>query len=116
DALEEAIADNDVTAEEVAELERLRDAAQDALNNANDKVAALPEGEDKTGLEDRLEALENITVPEEGTYDKDLADAEKALDDAAKAVEDAEKALERSEEHTSELQSRFDLVCRLLLE
>src|SRR5437868_12885639 len=24
--------------------------------------------------------------------------------------------LERSEEHTSELQSRFDLVCRLLLE
>src|SRR5437868_13545194 len=26
------------------------------------------------------------------------------------------RALERSEEHTSELQSRFDLVCRLLLE
>src|SRR5437868_15461600 len=25
-------------------------------------------------------------------------------------------AIERSEEHTSELQSRFDLVCRLLLE
>src|SRR5437868_12602115 len=28
----------------------------------------------------------------------------------------AQKRLERSEEHTSELQSRFDLVCRLLLE
>src|SRR5699024_11342518 len=27
-----------------------------------------------------------------------------------------EKSLFRSEEHTSELQSRFDLVCRLLLE
>src|SRR5207249_7842878 len=26
------------------------------------------------------------------------------------------KALVRSEEHTSELQSRFDIVCRLLLE
>src|SRR5699024_11726926 len=26
------------------------------------------------------------------------------------------KACERSEEHTSELQSRFDLVCRILLE
>src|SRR5207249_9892100 len=26
------------------------------------------------------------------------------------------QAFERSEEHTSELQSRFDLVCRLLLE
>src|SRR5438067_8736877 len=29
-------------------------------------------------------------------------------------VEDAQR--DRSEEHTSELQSRFDLVCRLLLE
>src|SRR5256712_1103817 len=28
----------------------------------------------------------------------------------------AEKAADRSEEHTSELQSRSDLVCRLLLE
>src|SRR5207249_11491497 len=28
----------------------------------------------------------------------------------------AEPRLRRSEEHTSELQSRFDLVCRLLLE
>src|SRR5699024_12851192 len=27
-----------------------------------------------------------------------------------------DEALKRSEEHTSELQSRFDLVCRLLLE
>src|SRR5699024_12773737 len=27
-----------------------------------------------------------------------------------------EKIISRSEEHTSELQSRFDLVCRLLLE
>src|SRR5699024_11848969 len=27
-----------------------------------------------------------------------------------------DKNIERSEEHTSELQSRFDLVCRLLLE
>src|SRR5437868_10512039 len=29
---------------------------------------------------------------------------------------DADQELRRSEEHTSELQSRFDLVCRLLLE
>src|SRR5699024_11459312 len=29
---------------------------------------------------------------------------------------DGEIAADRSEEHTSELQSRFDLVCRLLLE
>src|SRR5207249_8054690 len=32
------------------------------------------------------------------------------------ARQPAESAAERSEEHTSELQSRFDLVCRLLLE
>src|SRR5207249_8392150 len=32
------------------------------------------------------------------------------------AVENTLKAPCRSEEHTSELQSRFDLVCRLLLE
>src|SRR5438067_8280684 len=30
--------------------------------------------------------------------------------------DDYRRALGRSEEHTSELQSRFDLVCRLLLE
>src|SRR5699024_12544582 len=39
-------------------------------------------------------------------------------DDAVRqrAREIMSKAIRRSEEHTSELQSRFDLVCRLLLE
>ena len=32
------------------------------------------------------------------------------------AASDKQPAATRSEEHTSELQSRFDLVCRLLLE
>src|SRR5207249_7330521 len=40
-----------------------------------------------------------------------LAQAGFVIDD-----EDAGHAAGRSEEHTSELQSRFDLVCRLLLE
>src|SRR5438067_4694426 len=35
---------------------------------------------------------------------------------AATARRRSRPRLERSEEHTSELQSRFDLVCRLLLE
>src|SRR5438067_9858294 len=35
---------------------------------------------------------------------------------ASGGIFDAKSARERSEEHTSELQSRFDLVCRLLLE
>src|SRR5206468_10263846 len=37
-------------------------------------------------------------------------------DAPADAVADLELGLERSEEHTSELHSRSDLVCRLLLE
>src|SRR5699024_1514964 len=98
EALADAIADNDVTAEEVEALEGLRDAAEEALNNANDKVADLPNGPDKAELEGRLEALENITVPEEGTYNQDLAEAEKALEDANEAVKDAEQALEDAQE------------------
>src|SRR5437868_14198161 len=35
---------------------------------------------------------------------------------AALLVDNQAAILHRSEEHTSELQSRFDLVCRLLLE
>src|SRR5699024_1769239 len=42
----------------------------------------------------------------------DIADYYK-IDERFGTMEDFE---ERSEEHTSELQSRFDLVCRLLLE
>src|SRR2546428_2367907 len=41
---------------------------------------------------------------------------ERQLAEAAQAREEAARLLERSEEHTSELQSRSDLVCRLLLE
>src|SRR5699024_11541003 len=36
--------------------------------------------------------------------------------DKEKSTEKIDGAVARSEEHTSELQSRFDLVCRLLLE
>src|SRR5690606_40149674 len=36
--------------------------------------------------------------------------------DASKVEADAERMVARSEEHTSELQSRENLVCRLLLE
>ena len=38
------------------------------------------------------------------------------IDEAKVDAENYLKELWRSEEHTSELQSRFDLVCRLLLE
>src|SRR5207249_10056455 len=37
-------------------------------------------------------------------------------DEAGRAIATSAASPARSEEHTSELQSRFDLVCRLLLE
>src|SRR5207249_11573693 len=42
-------------------------------------------------------------------------DAESILEDHEWGIREEITALPRSEEHTSELQSRFDLVCRLLL-
>src|SRR5699024_11576756 len=38
------------------------------------------------------------------------------LDEPFSALDEETKEKSRSEEHTSELQSRFDIVCRLLLE
>src|SRR5438067_8607234 len=38
------------------------------------------------------------------------------LEDVVRAIDAVARGEHRSEEHTSELQSRFDLVCRLLLE
>src|SRR5699024_8437370 len=47
----------------------------------------------------------------------DANDAWKATVESTQDIAEATSDdLERSEEHTSELQSRFDLVCRLLLE
>src|SRR2546422_7842530 len=39
-----------------------------------------------------------------------------ALDDLCRAIDQGDSSIGRSEEHTSELQSRLHLVCRLLLE
>src|SRR5207247_3428106 len=44
-------------------------------------------------------------------YDRELADVFRIQSEIAEKV-----VAQRSEEHTSELQSRVDLVCRLLLE
>src|SRR3712207_7650531 len=45
-----------------------------------------------------------------------LAGGDVVLDDLARRAAEQVAVLERSEEHTSELQSRQYLVCRLLLE
>src|SRR5438105_10668952 len=65
---------------------------------------ALPEGQFDAKMRDCL------TNADELRQDGRLLDSQ-MLESAATA-----KSLRRSEEHTSELQSRVDLVCRLLLE
>src|SRR5699024_11888056 len=59
--------------------------------------------------------LDNDGIPDR--YDNDFKDSD--YFESTYDVEDnlhAKEEKPRSEEHTSELQSRFDLVCRLLLE
>src|SRR5699024_12418387 len=46
----------------------------------------------------------------------DIGKALNAVRASSKAMPHVKQLAPRSEEHTSELQSRFDLVCRLLLE
>src|SRR5437870_6581221 len=53
------------------------------------------------------------TISEAMNIATDLHEVEKYSEEQ---MEKSEKAAERSEEHTSELQSRGHLVCRLLLE
>src|SRR3712207_7753292 len=62
-------------------------------------------------LEDRAATLSRISA--DLTLDLPMQDT---LDAVAENVVNASTAVSRSEEHTSELQSRQHLVCRLLLE
>src|SRR5699024_11443679 len=59
-----------------------------------------------------------MQVPDDLLFDFDenklKSEAKETLDEIIEDLSDL--GSERSEEHTSELQSRFDLVCRLLLE
>src|SRR5699024_12072206 len=59
------------------------------------------------------ETLMNYVQSLEGTLGHKLEQLIRQLDQQSYQTNDQ---MNRSEEHTSELQSRFDLVCRLLLE
>src|SRR5699024_11447564 len=59
-------------------------------------VDTVPGGSNSGGIEESVETGEETALADESS-------------------ENTEGTVERSEEHTSELQSRFDLVCRLLL-
>src|SRR2546430_10145214 len=59
----------------------------------------------------------SLAVAEDGEHDRRVGGSEGGAEDARdRPVEVEEGVGERSEEHTSELQSQSNLVCRLLLE
>ena len=67
----------------------------------------------RSDVSDDKAMYENYSLPKRGTINSAGYDFEALYDFVIKPGQ-IKKI--RSEEHTSELQSRFDLVCRLLLE
>src|SRR5699024_11968242 len=90
-----------------------------ALREAGAKVLVMahlgrPKGE---GYEEKF-SLRPVATRLGELLGAEVPLADDVVDESARAVAadltEGEVALVRSEEHTSELQSRFDLVCRLL--
>src|SRR5438067_10162707 len=67
-------------------------------------------------LHDALPILVRATRVDLSRYIASLEERGRQVMDGQLATLAHDHAVFRSEEHTSELQSRFDLVCRLLLE
>src|SRR5699024_12588222 len=89
----------------------------DALPIFKDAEAHAAEDEERRKNADARNTLEQLVYQGE----KLLSDNEDKISEADRtkaedSIKEAKETLARSEEHTSELQSRFDLVCRLLLE
>src|SRR5690606_39817036 len=89
-----------------------------ACNNTANKTEDAHEVEHTHDhAHDGHDHAEHLLADAEAAYNKAKADLDAAVASGdEKAEESARKALARSEEHTSELQSRENLVCRLLLE
>src|SRR5699024_11675651 len=90
---------------------------------AGGKIYITPAGEEKikNGLRKDKEfysvTFESKLISQIDKLNSNQWHHEWKLEDLAKKIDSIDKKLDqRSEEHTSELQSRFDLVCRLLLE
>src|SRR5699024_12153102 len=72
-------------------------------------VVERPYDEWNVSIHYELELKKDHTYGKESTYQIELPELLQADTDQ----ESAEVTAERSEEHTSELQSRFDILCRL---
>src|SRR5699024_6919095 len=96
----------------IREYEKLLDESVEAKETEEEQQFVEESLDDTTELEQEVanekDALDGLNDEIEGLYASISEFENKGT------VTGAEK--ERSEEHTSELQSRFDLVCRLLLE
>src|SRR5699024_11782597 len=84
-------------------MPEVKDTTQSGLETIDETMSFLKEAEDRL----------NEMAPE---IEEDLKTAQSIADDVNSFIDDIKNVDIRSEEHTSELQSRFDLVCRLLLE
>src|SRR5699024_12338477 len=67
-------------------------------------------------LQDRFSEGLSCVFFKRGFYIRQRFDLVYGTDQIAQIIQNLRILFVRSEEHTSELQSRFDLVCRLLLE
>src|SRR5699024_12422352 len=91
-----------ITPEEVEALQKAHDDAKAAKEAAEEAVAKVPAGSDKDGFEERLEALDNIEVPEatdaEG-YAELVADAEAAVAERESGEQASREAREAANRH-----------------
>src|SRR5699024_8711795 len=107
------------TQEEVARKVNVDRTVLNKIENGTRRVSALELADIASAIEVRMASFFEEPLPAVVSHrssqglDTEDSQIDTLLSDCASEVEFVN---ERSEEHTSELQSRFDLVCRLLLE
>src|SRR5699024_12551129 len=106
--------------EEIVQAQEPVKASEQAVE---EQPQAHTEAEEETFAADVVEVTEQVAESEKAQPEAEVvAQPEPVVEETPEpvAIEREELPLpedvNRSEEHTSELQSRFDLVCRLLLE
>src|SRR5690606_40008107 len=101
------------------DLDRLNVAVNNIESQKQQLVNALALQENALKFVIGMDISKDIDLPKE-EFDVDLSKMYEATDlenrSEIKLLNKQSELLERSEEHTSELQSRENLVCRLLLE